>query len=279
MKILVIGAKGMLGQELVQVMSEESEVTAWDREEIDITKAEEARYKIYDLRPEVIINAAAYNNVDKAESEPAVADEVNGYAVGTLAKICKGLDINLVHYSTEYVFDGEKKEGYLESDSPNPLSAYGRSKLLGEEELQKNTSKFYLLRLSRLFGKPALVEGAKKSFVETMLELSEKQKEIEVVDEEASSPTYAKDLAIRTRYILQEALPHGIYHCTNEGSCTWYGFAKAIFEMAGKNVKLKAVSSNKYTRPAIRPKYAVLLNTKLPPMRTWQEALREYLAA
>ncbi|MDP3741215.1 MAG: dTDP-4-dehydrorhamnose reductase [bacterium] len=284
MKILIIGAKGMLGTQLVRVFSKDNEVVAWDREEIDITKNAECRMQILELKPGLLINAAAYNDVDGAEKKPDTANAINGHAVGQLAAVAANLDIPIVHFTTDYVFDGEKQQGYFESDKPNPISTYAQSKLLGEQELQKNTDKFYLIRLSRLFGSSPLSplpdgEGnqRKKSFVSLMLELAKAKKEIEVVDEELSSPTYAPDLAERTKYIFENKLPFGIYHATNSGACTWYGLAREIFKIVGIDVKLVPVPASLFARPAKRPKYSILLNTKLPQMRSWQEALKEYL--
>ncbi|MBI4050818.1 MAG: dTDP-4-dehydrorhamnose reductase [Candidatus Doudnabacteria bacterium] len=280
MKILIIGSKGMLGQTLMEVFGSSSEVIGWDRDEVDLVEIKNQKSKIKNLEADLVVNAAAYNDVDRAEQEPEIAGAVNGYAVGNLAKICKELDIPLVHYSSDYVFDGVKKEGYVEADKPNPISAYGYSKFLGEQELQKNTDKFYLIRLSRLFGSEAQVIGAKKSFASKMLELAQKQKEIEVIDEELSCPTYAPDLAQKTREIVEAKLPFGIYHCPNSGNAvTWYGFAAEIFKIAVINVKLIPVPAERFPRPAKRPAFSVLLNTKLPPQRPWLEALQEYLSS
>lgn len=274
MKILIIGAKGMLGQALVKEFAKDYEVVAWDRDEVDLARIKNYESRINDLKPDLIINAAAYTNVDKADEEPEVADQINGYAVGDLANIGKELNIPIVHFSTEYVFDGAKRQGYNESDLPNPISRYGASKLLGEQELRKNTDKFYLIRLSRLFGKAG---AGKPSFVDIVLELAKTKNEIEVVDEEASSPTYAADLARLTRYIVENTLPFGIYHGANSGSCTWFGLAAEIFKIMGQNVKLMPVAASRFSRSAPRPAYGILLNTKLPPARPWQEALREFL--
>ncbi len=287
-KILVIGAKGMLGQALCAAFAKDNAVLPWDKEELDITDPKAISYQLKAVVPDVLINSAAYTDVDGAESNVELANTINGHAVGNIASVCKELDIPLVHFSTEYVFDGEKKAGYREDDIPNPISAYGRSKFLGEQELQKNTDKFYLIRLSRLFGEttpspppsPARGEGVnyrKKSFVELMLALAKTKTEIEVVDEEVSSPTYARDLAAATREIIEKKLPFGIYHRTNGGSCTWYEFAGEIFKITGKNVKINPVPASRFPRAAKRPKYAVLLNTKLPAMRDWKKALREFL--
>lgn len=278
MKVLIIGAKGMLGRALAETFQVGNELFLWDREEIDIVEVQNAKAKIQNLKPDLVVNAAAYNNVDKAEEEKELANKINGYAVGDLAKLCQELDIPLVHYSTDYVFDGTKKEGYLESDQPHPLSAYGKSKYLGEQELQKNTPKFYLIRLSKLFGPEAASNLAKKSFVGLMLELGKTKSELEIVDEELSCPTYAPDAAKLTRYLVDQKMPFGIYHGANSNAATWFGFAAEIFKIANINVKLKAVSGSRFPRPAKRPQYGTLLNTKLPPARPWQEALREHLA-
>ncbi len=267
----------MLGQALVKAFSGSHEVLAWDREEVDITREPVVKSKVSVAKPDLVINAAAYNNVDGAESEPEVANAVNGRAVGYLAEVCRGLDIPLVHYSTEYVFDGENPTGYREEDKPSPISKYGASKLLGEQELVKHTKRFYLLRLSRLFGKEAATTGAKKSFVRLMLDLARTRDELAVIDEELSCPTYAPDLAARTRELVEQEYSPGIYHSPNSGAVTWYGFAREIFKIAGISVKLQPVPAAHFPRPAKRPRYGILLNTKLSPMRPWQEALKEFL--
>lgn len=277
MKVLIIGAKGMLGQELVQEFSGNSyEVSMWDKEEIDITKKDLVLEKIKSARPEIIINAAAYNAVDKIEErEKDFADLINGYAVGNLSEAAGIIGAIFVHYSTDYVFDGKEIDGYREDAMPGPQSVYADSKLLGEQQIKNK--KYYLIRTSRLFGKQAQSVGAKKSFVDVMLKCAEEKDCLELVDEELSSPTYVRDLARRTREIIEWKKSFGIYHATNEGSCTWYGWAKKIFELSGKNIKLVPVGADRFPRSAKRPKYSVLLNTKLPPLRKWEEALEDYL--
>lgn len=297
MKVLIIGAKGMLGQELVREFGGNGyEVISWDKEEIDITKKDLVLEKIKSARPEIIINAAAYNAVDKIEEEEKnFADQANGYAVGNLSEAAQAINGLLVHYGTDYVFDGKEIDGYKEDATPNPQSIYANSKWIGEQILthknfqfpisnfQTNPKskipnlKYYLIRTSRLFGKPAKTEGAKKSFVDVMLKCAEEKDCLELVDEELSSPTYVLDLAKRTREIIEWKKPFNIYHVTNAGGCTWYGWAKKIFELSGKSVKLIPVGADRFPRPAKRPKYSLLLNTKLPPMRSWEEALAEYL--
>ena len=330
-KVLIIGAKGMLGQELVRVFSAPSQrraqqggpasggsqydVIAWDREDIDITNEAQVKEKVSALAPEIIINAAAYNAVDKAE-EPAefeLAKKLNGLAPKFLAVCAKNLGATFVHYSTDYVFDGQKEEGYKENDEPSPISNYGRTKLMGEQEAEGVGGQYYIIRLQKLFGRPAQSASAKKSFFETILFLAQTKKELEVVDEELANFTYAPDLAERTKYLVEQNLPYGIYHITNEGApVTWFGAVKVLFEIAQErhpeslangegsltNVgpasagdsslrsrfaqndnlpKLIPVSSSKFPRPAKRPEYSILLNTKLPPLRPWPEGLKEFL--
>ena len=276
MKILIIGAKGMLGQDLAKVFSSH-ELVLWDKDEIDITFEDQVLNKIKEEKPDVIINSAAYNDVDGCEENFELANKVNGYAVGYLAKAAKEVNAVLVHYSTDYVFEGTKEKGYKEDDQPNPQSKYAESKYLGEQELAKNTDKFYLIRTSRLFGKPAMAMGAKKSFVDKMLELSKNRDTLEVVDEEYSNPTYTPDLAKQTKYIIENKVSFGIYHAIDEGACTWYTFVQEIFKIKNIDAELVPVSSDKFPRPAKRPAYSSLINTKLPKMRSWQEALEEYL--
>lgn len=304
-KILIIGSKGMLGQELVKAFKKDSDykVIVWDKEDIDITREKEVDKKIGVIKPSIIINAAAYNAVDKCEDpkEYELAKKLNGLAPGYLAKIAKKLKAVLVHYSTDYVFDGDLEKllfsepsgcthvcatcslhenreiGYGEEHKPNPISNYGKSKLLGEQEVQKNYKNHYIIRLSKLFGKPALADGAKKSFFDVMLEAGKNKKEIKAVDEETSCFTYAPDLAKKTKEIIDSQKPYGIYHVTNSGSCTWYEACVDLYKLAKIKTKVIPVPASEFPRPAKRPMYSVLLNTKLNPLRDWRDALREYL--
>lgn len=278
-KVLVIGAKGMLGQELAKAFrkGKDYDVIAWDREEIDIADLVMVTEKITDMVPDIVINSAAYNNVDAAEENPEIAMQVNGRAPGYLAAAAERVGALMVHYSTDYVFKGTRRDGYAEHDDPDPQSSYAKSKLLGESEVQKNTDRHYIIRLSRLFGPPAKSEGAKRSFIDIMLDLAKTRGSLDLVDEEYGSPTYTPDLAKRTREILEAKMPYGIYHAANEGGCTWYGFAQEAFRIKGVEISVNPVSADKFPRPAKRPEFSLLLNTKLPPMRPWQEALEEYL--
>ena len=290
-KVLILGAKGNLGVQLVKIFRNQYDVTAWDREEIDITDKELISRKINDIKPDIIINTAAYNAVDKceeSEQEFALAKKLNGEAVGYLAEAAVKNNTLLVHYSTDYVFAGDKIGGYQDGDEPNPVNKYGESKLLGEQELISRSCKglkWYLIRTSKLFGFKNESGMAKPSFFDIMIKLSQEKREIDVVDEEASCFTYTADLAKTTKELIEsdQASPeysrrrYGIYHIINSGPCTWYEAALELFKIAGIDIKVKPVTSDKFPRPAKRPKYSVLLNTKLEPLRDWQEALREYL--
>jgi len=277
-KVIITGAKGMLGQEIVRVFSADPlwQVVGWDFENLDITDAKSVENKLTAAEPQLVINCAAYNNVDGAETEPEKAERLNTAAVANLARTTAQLGATLVHFSTDYVFDGTNRDGYVEAAAPNPKSVYARTKAAGEVAARENP-KHYVIRLSRLFGKPAASTNAKKSFVDVMLGLAEKQQSLQVVDGEYSSPTYAPDLARATYDMLKLQSPHGTYHRTNDGACTWYTFAKEIFRLAGKQVSVEAVPPETFPRPAARPAFSQLRTTKLPPLRSWQDALAEYL--
>jgi dTDP-4-dehydrorhamnose reductase len=304
-KVLIIGVKGMLGQELVAVFSKgkKNEVIAWDKEDIDITDKKQVEEKIIALKPDVILNTAAYNAVDKCETdkdEYAKAKKLNGDAPGYLAKVAKKIGATLVHYSTDYVFNGmpdfpEPKGctgscgscglhdgfvpelGFDEDAIPEPIQKYGKTKLMGEDAVQKYGEKWYIIRLQKLFGKPAEAEGAKKSFFDVMLEVGKNNPEVKAVDEETACFTYAPDLAKRSMDILDLEMPYGIYHVSNSGACTWYEAVVELYKMAKVKAKVIPVNGEEFPRPAKRPYVSTLINTKLTPMRSWKAALREYL--
>ena len=282
-RILIIGSQGMLGQELVKAFECDASwhVFGADREEIDIASEVSLKKKMDEVEPAAVINASAYNAVDRCETdeiEYELAKKINGYGPGILAKIAKEKGIPMVHFSTDYVFDGEKGE-YAESDKPAPISNYGRSKFLGEEEIQKNTDQFYLIRPSKLFGSPGKSTMSKKSFFDTMILAAKDSSILKVVDEEKSCFTYTPDLALETKKIIEERIPFGIYHVVNEGACTWYEAAVELFKLAKMDVEVVPVASSEFPRPAKRPRSSVLLNTKLKPLRSYKEALKEYLEA
>ncbi len=280
-RILIIGSHGNLGKDLVKTFEADQnrEVFAYDRKDIDITSEESLREKILQVDPAVVINATGYNAVDKCETdeiEYELAKKINGYGPGILAKIGKERSIPIVSYSSDYVFDGEKGE-YKEDDKTFPLSNYGRSKVLGEEEIQKNTDKFYLIRVSKLFGKPGSSSFSKPSFFDTMIKVAKDNKILKVIDSEKSCFTYTPDLAFETKKIIEEKIPFGIYHVVNEEPRTWYEAAVELFKLAKMDVEVVPVTSAEFPRPAKRPKSSILLNTKLKPLRGYKEALKEYL--
>lgn len=280
-KVIIIGSHGMLGQDLMRVFENDLNwhTFGFDRDEIDITSEKSLLEKINSLEPDVVVNATGYNAVDKCETDEIefeLAKKINGFGPGILAKIGKEKNIPVVHYVSDYVFDGEKGE-YSEDDKPNPISNYGRSKYLGEQEVQKNTDKYYLIRTSKLFGPPGKSPLSKRSFFDTMITIAKDNSSLKIVDEEKSCFTYTPDLALETKKMVEEQIPFGIYHVINEGPCTWYEAACELFKMAKMDIEVIPVSSSEFPRPAKRPKSSVLVNTKLKPLRNYKEALKEYL--
>lgn len=280
MRVLILGSQGMLGQELVRVGNEQGdEILAWDKTDIDLT-APGSLDKIRAAKPELIINAVAYNAVDDIEGEGwGIAEKVNGELPGQLASVAKELGATFVHFSSDYVFDGENDAGYAEDAEPNPVNAYGRSKMMGEDAVKSIGGNFYIVRLSRLFGKPAASVGAKKSFVDIMIELGRTKETINLVDEEKDCVTYAPDLAAEVFALVDSNAPYGIYHITNEGACTWFEFGNEIFRLTGSKIIASPVPASAFPRPARRPRTSELLNTKRGPLRSWREALCEYIAS
>jgi dTDP-4-dehydrorhamnose reductase len=280
-KVIIIGARGMLGQDLAKTYREDktSKIITWDFEDLDITDQKQVLTKIKKADPDVVINAAAYNAVDKAEESEGfkIAIAVNAAGPENLAVACKKIGAVFVTYSSDYVFRGDQKEGYREDDQPGPASKYGLSKFEGEKRVREIGGDYYIIRTSKLFGKIGTGKEVKKSFVDTMIELSDKLPELKVVDEEVSCFTYTPDLAKVTRFLLEGNFPPGIYHITNSDPCTWYECAKTIFEILEKKVRLIPVPASEFPRPAKRPQYSILLNTKLPPIRSYKEALAEFL--
>ncbi|MFA6410179.1 MAG: dTDP-4-dehydrorhamnose reductase [Candidatus Buchananbacteria bacterium] len=273
-KILILGANGMLGHELAKTFADQKPIL-WDQSNLDITKEKEVQQKIEQLAPTLILNASAYTDVDCAEKNQDLAKAVNGYGVGYVASVAEKLGAVMVHYSTDYVFDGTKKLGYIETDLPNPLGVYGQSKLLGEKLLVQNSQMYYIIRSSWLFGEFGL-----KNFVKRILTKAQNQPKLKVVNDHFGKPTFAKDLADRTREIVDGLKPCGIYHITNEtpsGGITWYDLAKKAIELKGLKNEVVTCSSAEFPQPAPRPQYGALINTKLPPSRDWQAALAEYL--
>ena len=270
--ILVVGANGMLGQDLMQVL--EGEIRGVDIGDIDITSMESVQRVLFTLKPGVVVNAAAYTDVDGCELNRELAMQVNAEGVAHLAMICRDIGARLVHVSTDYVFDGAGGEPYQEDDLPNPLSVYGESKLAGEMNARL-TEDHLIVRTQWLYG----VHG--KNFVETMLRLARERRELSVVDDQIGSPTWTMDLALAIRTLLEKG-SRGTYHAVNSGSCSWNDFARAIFAEAGVEVEVTPMTTAELGRPARRPLYSVLDCGKLErdaglKLEPWHEALKKYL--
>ena len=280
--ILILGAKGMLGQELVRVFSENAScaVLGWDREEIDLTDFTFSERKIREVAPSHILNAVAYNAVDACETseeEYAQAQLLNTEIPRRLAHIASQIDATFVHYSTDYVFDGTNTAGYSEVAKPHPLSRYGMTKYRGEQAVLAAAGQSYVIRLSKLFGKPAVSTAGKQSFFEKMLLVAEGKTEVSAVDGERSCFTYTPDLARATRELLEDRSSPGIYHLANSGVATWYEAAQELFRLVRPDVIVRPVSPDAFPRPAERPEYSELLNTKRPLLRDYREALQEFI--
>jgi dTDP-4-dehydrorhamnose reductase len=277
MRILIAGARGMLGTELATSFGLRHPVTGVDIEELDITSASQSRALIESVRPEVVVNAAALTQVDYCESHPEEAFRVNAEGAGNLAAAAATVGARLVHYSTDYVFDGRREEAYSEEDAPCPLSIYGKSKLRGEEWVRERCPGHLIVRTSWLFG----IHGA--NFIRTILSAARKGLPLRVVRDQRGSPTYTADLAAHT-VLMVEARCSGTYHVTNSGSCTWYDLAAAAIELARlPGIAITPVSTSEFPRPAPRPANSVLANARLereglPRMRPWKEAVRDYLS-
>ena len=281
MKILITGANGMLAKSVREKLSEGNELICTDVNELDITDETAVLKKVEEIKPEYIINCAAYTAVDKAEDAYDLADKINADGPGNLAKAAKTVDAVLIHISTDYVFNGDLdiSKSYVETDQVGPVTVYGKTKLHGEEEVQKNTDKFYIFRTAWLYG-----DG--NNFVRTMLKLGTTKDEINVVSDQHGSPTYAEDLANIIKQAIEKKIPYGIYHTTNQGFTTWYEFTKKIFELANISCKVTPVTTEKYieimkVKQAKRPFNSKLSKEKIlsqgVEIPTWEEGLKRYL--
>lgn len=281
MKVLITGSTGMLGKDLVTEFTKNNhEVIATEKQQLDITHIVEVLNFVREHKPEVIINAAAYNFVDKVEDHDGygIAFAVNANGPKNLAMAAKDLDIPFIHFSSDYVFSGNKTEGYTEEDAPSPISRYGDTKLHGEKLIQEVGGKYYICRLSKLFGLPGTSDVSKASFVSIMIKLAKEKDSLQIVDSETGCPSYTPDIAEAVHQLLVQEFEPGIYHLINEGGgVTWYEFAQEIFKIAGLNPKVEAVDPSAFPRPARRPIEAALLNTKFPKLRNRLEALEEFI--
>ncbi len=269
----------MLGTDLMEVLRSSlprDEVLGWDIEEIDIRKGEEAVAKVEELRPEIVVHIAAYTDVDGCESDREKAFSVNAEGTKHMALAASKCQAKMVYLSTDYVFDGEKREPYLEGDSPRPLNVYGHSKLRGEEYVRALARDFLIIRTQWLYG------FFGKNFVSSILRQAREKSALSIVDDQTGSPTYTVDLAKAICGLIQFDA-RGIFHVANSGFCTWYTFGQTILELSGINrVKVIPISSKELDRPAARPSYSVLGCQKLKEetglsMRPWSAALKDYL--
>jgi len=275
-KILVTGAKGQLGTDMVKLLKDmEYEVYGYGRAELDITDFQQVKSVIDHIHPNVVIHAAAYTKVDAAESEPDQAFLVNAYGTRNIVVASEYIGAKFVYISTDYVFDGTANVPYNEFAFTNPISVYGKSKLAGEQFVRDLHSKFFIIRTSWVYGKHG------NNFVKTMLKLAQEQKELFVVDDQIGCPTYAVDLASCIFQLIQTE-KYGVYHISNSGHCSWYEFAKAIFEEANVNIVVNPCKTKDYPRLAQRPPYSVLDHMALrlngfKELRHWREALKEFI--
>ena len=281
-RAVVLGSAGQLGVELVrELRARDYMAMGWDRDEVDITDAAAVEHAIARFDAEVVFNAAAYNQVDVAEEEPQAAFEVNALAVRNIALACRQMDARLVHFSTDYVFDGFAHHPYAEDDPTHPLGAYAVSKLAGELYAQAYLDRVLIVRTSGLFG-PGGLATARGNFVELMLRLAGSGQPIRVVEDHVASPTFAPLLAART-IDLADRGASGVFHIGGGAPISWFQFARTIFEVAGTKPMLLATSEREYRTRAKRPKYSALSNAKMErvgiaPMPPVRQALEGYFA-
>ncbi|WP_274654026.1 dTDP-4-dehydrorhamnose reductase [Paenibacillus humicola] len=274
-KILVTGANGQLGAEIVRLKAEGLEIRGFRREELDVTNLEQARSVIADYSPNVVIHCAAYTAVDLAESEPDEAFRVNAAGTRNIALAARESGAKLCYISTDYVFDGTGSVPYHETDTTGPRTVYGKSKLAGEQAAAAFHDRFFIVRTSWVYGRYG------SNFVKTMLKMADERDQLKVVHDQIGSPTYTLDLA---RFLLElvQTDYYGIYHASNTGICSWYEFAKAIFELSGKTVRLEPCTTADFPRPAPRPAYSVMDHSAirihgLTDLRPWREGLEHFL--
>ncbi|MCQ2970872.1 MAG: dTDP-4-dehydrorhamnose reductase [archaeon] len=275
MKILITGSNGMLGYDLQEVLKKTHELILTTSETLDITDKKHTMEFISNKKPDIVINSAAYTDVDGCEENQDIAYAVNSEGVKNLAIACKEIDCPLVHISTDYVFNGKNDKPWIEDDNVGPISVYGKSKLRGEEYILEILDKFFIVRTAWLYG----ING--RNFPKTMLELAKNHSEITVVYDEVGTPTYTSDLAKAISELIKTDF-YGIYHLTNSGSCSWCEFARYIFEVANVDVKVIPVTASEFARSASRPNYSVLKNKNwikkgFNPLRSYKEAIKEYI--
>jgi dTDP-4-dehydrorhamnose reductase len=288
MKVLITGANGQLGSQIINIIKKgkselgeipneikNAEIIATDSDNLDITSLDSLNEYFMQNTVDVVVNCAAYTNVDKCETDEDAAFKVNSIGPRNLAIVCEKNGVKLIHVSTDYVFSGEGNKPVKEYDLPQPVSVYGKTKFLGEEYIKQFCSKYFIVRTAWLYG----YNG--NNFVYTMMKLGNEKDKLTVVNDQRGNPTNAEDLA---HHILKLALSeeYGIYHCTGEGECSWYDFATKIMEYAGINCKVEPCTSEEFKRPAKRPAYSSLDNMMLRAtvgneMRNWEDALKVFM--
>lgn len=278
MKLLIFGKNGQVGSALMQLLSGQHEVRGLDFEDLDLAQSDQIESTIQSYKPDWVINASAYTAVDKAQDDTELANAINHMAPAAMARACAEVHCGLLHYSTDYVFDGSAERPYLENDAPNPQSVYGETKLAGERAVMAEYTNAIILRTAWVYAE----KGA--NFVNTMLRLAGERDELSVVSDQFGSPTLAYDLAVVSVSIVENteldtlADVAGIYHATGSGMTSWFGFAREIFLLADKDVKLNPITTKDYPTPAPRPHYSVLSNEKLQrvfgiALPSWQDSL------
>ncbi len=281
MKILVIGANGQLGTDLMCALPQAGhKVIGATRQTLDVRYADQVKRALNETRPQWVINTAAFHNVEQCEDEPAEAMLVNGSAVGVLARECSQRGVKLLHISTDFVFGGEKRTPYVETDKPNPLSAYAKSKLEGEKQVQAAGEQHLIVRTCGLFGH-AGSKTRQGNFIEKMIKRAQAREELRVVGDKIGTPSSTLDVTRAIDdLIAQDA--SGIYHVTNEGECSWHEFAQEALRLSGSSVRVKNVASAEFKTKAVRPAYSVLSKEKMyalgvAKMPDWREALQKYM--
>jgi len=275
LKVLVTGANGQLGAEFVNLTAPGFDIHGYGRDTLDITSLEQCREVFAALRPDIVIHCAAYTAVDKAESEPDEAFRVNAAGTRNIAVAARECGAKLCYVSTDYVFDGKGTIAYNETDQTNPQTVYGKSKLAGEQLVASLHDRYFIVRTSWVYGKYG------NNFVKTMLKMAGERDQMKVVHDQVGSPTYTLDLALFLLNLVQTDY-YGIFHASNSGVCSWFDFAKAIFEESGKSIQLDPCTTDDFPRPATRPAFSVMDHSAiringLQYLRPWREALIHYL--
>lgn len=273
-KIVILGCGGLLGGEFVEQWSkkEDIDLISLNRNQCDLLKEDDLQEVFKHHKPDIIINCAAYTNVEQAEEDTEIAMAVNAEAVATLVELCKQNDCTLVHFSTDYVFDGTNKEPYREDNAVSPINAYGKSKADGEKAIQVSGAQAYIIRTSWPFGKHG------QNFVEKILHRAKKIKNFNIICDQIGCPSYTKDTVEATYKLIKDEYQYGIYHFCSSGETSWADFAREFFTITGTEVQVTDCLSKDYPQKAKRPKNSALENTKFPTLRNWKDALKEYLS-